>query len=150
MYTVSKATAGLPQGSVWLLCSLIGAVLPELLHQTMSAEEMEVRDNPAQPPPGTQALAALSPDALAKTFFQMTWLWLAADGSAGLLSVDVSAVLWCSVGASALAASAAESGGRCCRFRANPVDPKDLPSKPARTDCVAGGSATYTVCPNER
>ena len=63
MYTVSKATAGLPQGSVWLLCSLIGAVLPELLHQTMSAEEMEVRDNPAQPPPGTHALAALSPDA---------------------------------------------------------------------------------------
>ena len=43
VYTVSKATAGLPQGSVWLLCSLIGAVLPELLHQTMSAEEMEVR-----------------------------------------------------------------------------------------------------------
>ena len=53
VYTVSKATAGLPQGSVWLLCSLIGAVLPELLHQTMSAEEMEVRDNPAQPPPDT-------------------------------------------------------------------------------------------------
>ena len=44
VYTVSKATAGLPQGSVWLLCSLIGAVLPELLHQTMSAEEMEVRE----------------------------------------------------------------------------------------------------------
>ena len=42
----------------------------------------------------------------------MTWLWLVADGSAGLLFV-VSAVLWCSVGASALAASAAAASA--CR-----------------------------------
>ena len=88
----------------------------------MSAEEMEVRDNPAQQLPGTQALAALSPDALAKTFFQMTWLWLAADGSAGLLSVVVSAVLWCSVGF-------CPGGLRCREWR--PLLP--LPCEPCRS-----------------
>ena len=46
VYNVSKRVSKLPTGSVWLLASFIGAVLPELLHRTMRTDDM-------LPPPTT-------------------------------------------------------------------------------------------------